>query len=170
MVEFNPIKFTKTNQTDTNAQPQVTRQVPNSTPAQQPQEVRFDIDMSAADIQATMNKALGFIRTTPVQPVDYAAVDRKAAKDPAAFVKKHAPEGAYASVDASLTAQIPAFDGQEYSMLEHRAGADLAKLGPEAFVNRFTTPERRAEIEAGLAERNSSPRAFKNEFLDVFSE
>ena len=167
MVEFNPINFIRTTKTNVSNQNVQAQPQQPAKAAQAPAETNFDIDMSAADVQAAMNKALGFVRTTGAQSVNYAAVDQAAMQDPVAFVKKHAPKGAYESVDAALTSQLPALDGQEYAMVENRAESELAKLGADKFADKYTTPERRAEIEAGFAQRN--PNAFTGEFLDLFA-
>lgn len=148
MVDFNPInnfrepiKFKETKpQHEQQAAPQKAETAPKPEAAKIP----FTVDTPATEVQAAMNKALGFEKSAEKE-IDYAKVDKEFRKDPVAFAAKHlAPE---------------VKENAEIASLEFDANATVA---------RTFSPERQAQVIEGFSQRNDSPRAFANEFLELF--
>lgn len=119
-----------------------------SKPAEQTQaaDSKLTVDMSELEVKAEMNKAMGFVKSTHNQEVDYAAIDKNFATDPFGFANEHL------SAEVKETAVLASTD-----------------FDINATVLRTFTPERQEQVIAGFSQRNESPNAFTGEFLDIFA-
>ena len=115
-------------------------------PSVSPAAPQITVDMSELEVKAAMNQALGFTKTSDTEEVKMAKADAEFAKDPIAFAQK------YASAEVRANAKE---SGVEFDAL--------------ATVLKTFTPERQAQVIEGFSQRNNSPRAFANEFLEIFS-
>ncbi len=119
---------------------------PEEAPKTLQSEPKFTVDSSELEIRAEMNKALGFVRTTPDTKTDFEKINAEFAKDPIAFAQKYAtPE------------------------LRSNATESTSDFYATLTVSENLSPERQEQVIAGFSQRNESPRAFTGEFLDLFS-
>ena len=141
-----------------------TSETPSQKPtvSAQPSQPELTVDMSELEIKAAMNQALGFTKTSVADAIKVAKADAEFAQDPIAFAAK------YASAEVRQNAQEFGVNA-DYALQAFRGETALSDMGPEKFLSENITPERRAEIEAGFAQKNPSPRAFTGEFLDIFA-
>jgi hypothetical protein len=115
-------------------------------PSVSPATPQITVDMSELEVKAAMNQALGFTRTTDADSAKMAKADAEFAKDPIAFAQKYTSAEVRANAEES---------GVEFDAL--------------ATVLKTFSPERQAQVIEGFSQRNNSPRAFANEFLELFS-
>ena len=146
MVEFNPInnfrETVKPNTEKTAKQPAPLQF--NAAPKTEVAKEALSVDMSGYEIQAAINKTLG-INLSSKYGIDFEKINAAFAKDPVAFAQEHASP-------------------------EVRKNAEFASAEFDAYgtVARTFTPERREQVIEGFSQRNESPRAFTDEFLDLF--